>query len=146
MRVTNKHTETLLIRFNTHGGLSQSDENKYMWIQCKAGVMWQFRIRAGNEQEQGINFPSILFTPPMFWLRKSTICIIMVITLSRRAAICRSVAEVQLTSVALLGAVSNILLLLLLLSSSSSSHYPVVLLSASQMQKSSWPLWLPWEL
>ena len=26
------------------------------------------------------------------------------------------------------------------------NHYPVVLLSASQLQKSSWPVWLPWEL
>ena len=29
------------MHFDSHRGLSQSEENKFMWTQCKYGAMWQ---------------------------------------------------------------------------------------------------------
>ena len=48
MKSTNepkKHTETSLIRFDTYRGLSQSEENKFMWHTVSIRAMRQFRKR-----------------------------------------------------------------------------------------------------
>ena len=47
MRGTNKHTETKLIHFNTHGSISQSEE-KYMCTHCKD----DFRVTVSSKSHQ----------------------------------------------------------------------------------------------